>query len=109
MKLLILILTMLTSGAAFAADGGFLFVTFNSEATPMSEQIYFGLSKDGLNWEALNNTKPVLVSTVGEKAFAIPISSVRTTERNFICWPPIYPSTSIAIGTAPPMRVVNRS
>jgi hypothetical protein len=72
MKLLILVITMLTNGAAFATDGGFLFVTFNSETTPMSEQIYFGLSKDGLNWEALNNTKPVLVSTVGEKGVRDP-------------------------------------
>src|SRR5258708_530555 len=72
MKLLVLALTLLTSGAALATDGGFLFVTFNSEATPMSEQIYFGLSKDGINWEALNDTKPVLVSTLGERGVRDP-------------------------------------
>lgn len=54
------------------ADGGFLFVTFNSEKTPMGEQIYFGLSKDGRDWEALNNAQPVLVSELGEKGVRDP-------------------------------------
>ena len=57
----------LSSIAALAADGGFLFVTFDGEGTPMSEQIFFGLSKDGRDWEALNDRKPVLVSGAGEK------------------------------------------
>jgi hypothetical protein len=72
MKLLTVIMILFTSVAALGADGGFLFVTFNSEATPMSEQIYFGLSKDGVNWEALNDAKPVLVSDVGEKGVRDP-------------------------------------
>lgn len=33
----------------------------------MDEQIYFNLSKDGRNWIALNDGKPVLVSKIGEK------------------------------------------
>jgi hypothetical protein len=32
----------------------------------MSEQIYFGVSQDGRQWEALNRGNPVLVSDVGE-------------------------------------------
>jgi hypothetical protein len=50
-----------------AAGGGFLFTTFRDEATPMSEQIYFGVSQDGCKWEALNDGNPVLVSNVGEQ------------------------------------------
>jgi hypothetical protein len=57
----------LTGTAASADDGGFLFVTFKEEATPMSEQIYFALSPDGKSWHALNSSEPVLVSTVGEQ------------------------------------------
>jgi len=38
----------------------------------MAEQIYFGLSKDGRNWQALNSGKPVLVSTLGEKGVRDP-------------------------------------
>ena len=49
------------------AKGGYLFTTFKSEATPMTEQIYFGLSQDGFHWDALNNTNHVLVSDIGEK------------------------------------------
>jgi hypothetical protein len=61
------IITMLTSGVAFASDGGFLFTTFKREDTPMSEQIYFALSQDGHHWEALNNSQPALTSALGEK------------------------------------------
>lgn len=52
---------------ASAPEGGFLFTTFRDEATPMTEQIYMGISEDGRNWQALNDGKPVLVSDVGEK------------------------------------------
>ena len=72
MNLRRLLLALITSASAFAADGGFLFVTFNGEKTPMTEQIYFGLSKDGRDWEALNDTRPVLVSQLGEKGVRDP-------------------------------------
>lgn len=52
--------------------GGYLFVTFRGEATPMTEQIYFMLSEDGKNWTALNDAEPVLVSNVGEKGVRDP-------------------------------------
>ena len=53
--------------AAASAGGGFLFVTFKGEQTPMSEQVYFALSKDGRSWQALNNGNPALVTQLGEK------------------------------------------
>ncbi len=46
--------------------GGYLFVTFKGERTPLSEQIYFGLSQDGRHWEALHGGEPVLTSELGE-------------------------------------------
>ena len=52
--------------------GGFLFVTFKGQQDPMDEQIYFALSKDGRNWTALNDGKPVLVSELGEKGVRDP-------------------------------------
>jgi sucrose-6-phosphate hydrolase SacC (GH32 family) len=63
---------MLTAANVFAADGGFLFVTFKGEQSPMTEQIYFALSKDGRSWEALKNGEPVLVSRLGEKGVRDP-------------------------------------
>jgi hypothetical protein len=53
--------------SASATDGGFLMTTFRDETTPMSEQIYMGISEDGRHWETLNGGNPVLVSDVGEK------------------------------------------
>ncbi len=63
---------LLTSSAALGADGGFLFVTFKGEQTPMTEQVYFALSKDGREWTALNGAEPVLVSPLGEKGVRDP-------------------------------------
>jgi sucrose-6-phosphate hydrolase SacC (GH32 family) len=72
MKQLILAIIMLASSAAFAGEGGFLFVTFKGEQTPLTEQIYFGLSRDGLQWEALHGGEPVLISSLGEKGVRDP-------------------------------------
>ena len=65
-KLLGLLLLFLTS-AALAGEGGFLFVTTRGQDSAMAEQVYFGLSKDGMQWEILNGGAPVLVNTLGEK------------------------------------------
>lgn len=54
------------------APVGFLFITFEGEFTPMGEQVYFGLSGDGRNWDAYNNSQPVLISDVGEKGVRDP-------------------------------------
>jgi sucrose-6-phosphate hydrolase SacC (GH32 family) len=72
MKRLILILTLLTVTIRAAGDGGFLFVTFKGEQSPMTEQIYFALSKDGRQWNALNGGEPVLISDLGEKGVRDP-------------------------------------
>jgi hypothetical protein len=71
-KLLPLLLTMFTGAAAFAGDGGYLFVTFTGEKSPMTEQIHFALSKDGRQWNALNGGEPVLISKLGEKGVRDP-------------------------------------
>ena len=72
MKKLILLMVWLTGTAALAGAGGFLFATFNGEQSPMGEQIYFVLSHDGRQWEALNGSQPALVSAVGEKGVRDP-------------------------------------
>lgn len=68
----ILLLLMLTVATSFGAEGGFLFATFKGERSPMTEQIHFGLSKDGREWKALKGGEPVLVSTLGEKGVRDP-------------------------------------
>lgn len=45
----------------------YLFVHFREKETPDGEQVYFGLSKDGFNWEQVNGGKPVLWSDKGDK------------------------------------------
>lgn len=45
----------------------YLFVHFmNSEGDASCEQIYFSVSEDGQTWTTLNDSSPVLTSTVGE-------------------------------------------
>ena len=44
----------------------YLFVHFKEKFTPDGEQVYFGLSKDGFNWEQVNNGNPILESHLGE-------------------------------------------
>ncbi|MBV9865834.1 MAG: glycoside hydrolase family 43 protein [Abitibacteriaceae bacterium] len=68
MKQLLVLLAITSIGSySSAAESGFLFTTFRDETTPMSEQIYMGISQDGRRWDALNSGHPVLVSNVGEK------------------------------------------
>lgn len=45
----------------------YLFVHFKEKKTPDGEQVYFGLSKDGFNWEQVNGGEPVLWSNKGDK------------------------------------------
>ena len=48
--------------------GAYLFVHFiGRENSADCEQIYFSVSKDGIDWETLNGKKPVLRSDIGEK------------------------------------------
>ena len=71
-KALFLGFVLLAGASVWAADGGFLFVTFKGEQTPMSEQIYFAVSPDGCHWHALNGSQPVLTSKLGEKGVRDP-------------------------------------
>lgn len=50
---------------------GYLFVHFTGESE-IGEQVYFAVSKDGLNWQDINQGKPVLTSKVGEKGVRDP-------------------------------------
>lgn len=45
----------------------YLFAHFKEKNTPDGEQVYFGISKDGYNWEQVNDGNPILTSTLGEK------------------------------------------
>ena len=51
---------------------GYLFAHFIGEQEDGQEQIYFALSEDGLNFKDMNNCKPVLISSVGEKGVRDP-------------------------------------
>ncbi|MFT3990918.1 MAG: glycoside hydrolase family 43 protein [Luteolibacter sp.] len=54
-----------------APKSAYLFVHFTGESE-QGEQIYFSVSQDGLNWTDLNNSKPVLVSNLGDKGVRDP-------------------------------------
>lgn len=45
----------------------YLFVHFKEKRTPDGEQVYFGVSRDGFHWEAINNGQPVLWAMLNEK------------------------------------------
>src|SRR5687767_3029277 len=67
MLMRVLGVVMVMTSTTLAADGGYLFVTFKGEQSPMSEQVYFVVSRDGKQWTSLNGGEPVLVSEIGEK------------------------------------------
>ncbi|MBY0011816.1 glycoside hydrolase family 43 protein [Paenibacillus typhae] len=48
-------------------NSAYLFVHFREKETPDGEQVYFGLSRDGFNWEQVNGGEPVLWSQKGDK------------------------------------------
>ncbi len=45
----------------------YLFAHFKEKITPDGEQVYFGVSRDGLNWEQVNGGNPILTAELGEK------------------------------------------
>ena len=45
----------------------YLFVHFREKSTPDGEQVYFGVSKDGFHWEAINDGTPVLWAYHGDR------------------------------------------
>ena len=50
----------------------YFFAYFTGEGSANGEQIYFASSEDGMNWKELNDGKPSLVSTLGEKGVRDP-------------------------------------
>lgn len=50
----------------------YIFVYFTGEERENGEQIYFSVSRDGLNWNDLNGGQPVLISELGEKGVRDP-------------------------------------
>ncbi len=72
-KLLGFLLAYCCCTSVFAVNvGGYLFATFRGEDSLTGEQIYFMISENGRDWEALNKQKPVLVSELGEKGVRDP-------------------------------------
>lgn len=45
----------------------YMFVHFKEKITPDGEQVYFGISRDGYNWEQVKGGNPVLTAENGEK------------------------------------------
>jgi len=45
----------------------YLFTHFKEKTTPDGEQVYFSVSRDGLNWEEVNGGNPILTSSLSEK------------------------------------------
>ncbi len=45
----------------------YLFAHFKEKITPDGEQVYFGISRDGYNWEQVNGGNPILTASLGEK------------------------------------------
>ncbi len=63
----------------------YLFVHFiGDEQDATKEQIYFSLSTDGTNWNTLNDEKPVLESTIGEKGVRDPFIIRKQDDSGFV-------------------------
>mgnify|MGYP002510393895 CR=1 FL=1 len=63
----------------------YLFVHFKEKTTPDGEQVYFGLSKDGLVWEEVNHGQPVLWAYYGDKGVRdFTITKCEKTEKYYI-------------------------
>lgn len=45
----------------------YLFAHFKEKVIPDGEQVYFGISRDGFNWEKVNDGNPILTANLGEK------------------------------------------
>lgn len=61
----------------------YLFVHFKEKRTPEGEQVYFGISRDGFHWEAVNDGQPVLWSYEGDKGVR-DFTITRTKEGKFV-------------------------
>lgn len=61
----------------------YLFVHFKEKTTPDGEQVYFGLSKDGFNWEPVHDGQPILWSYHGDKGVR-DFTITRTRKNTFV-------------------------
>ncbi|MGO4731145.1 glycoside hydrolase family 43 protein [Paenibacillus sp. 2KB_22] len=61
----------------------YLFVHFKEKRTPDGEQVYFGVSKNGFDWEEVNGGDPVLWSYFGDKGVR-DFTITRTKEGKFV-------------------------
>lgn len=61
----------------------YLFVHFKEKRTPDGEQVYFGISRDGFHWEAVNDGNPILWSYEGDKGVR-DFTITRTQEGKFV-------------------------
>ncbi len=68
-----LVFTGVSTCAAAPSEpaSAYLLVHFTGQSA-RGEQIYFSVSEDGLHWTDLNNSEPVLVSTLGDKGVRDP-------------------------------------
>jgi len=64
-------------------EKAYLFAHYKNAEDELGEQVYFCVSKDGYNWESINNGNPVIECTKGEKG-ARDVSIVRTKNNHFI-------------------------
>ncbi len=74
-RFLMSLLLVAVSALSFAAEkdySAYLFAYFKGEGLAQGEQIYFAVSRDGLNWKDLNGGNPVLTSSLGEKGLRDP-------------------------------------
>jgi hypothetical protein len=73
MKTFLLGLALCLSAPALgSAPAGYLFATFRGEGSPMTEQVYFLLSENGQDWQALGDGEPTLLSELGERGVRDP-------------------------------------
>lgn len=61
----------------------YLFSHFKEKITPDGEQVYFSVSEDGFTWEKLNDGKPILTASLGEKGCR-DIETVRLKDGSFV-------------------------
>lgn len=61
----------------------YLFVHFKEKNTPDGEQVYFGISRDGFIWQAVNNSQPMLWSYFGDKGVR-DMTITRTTAGKYV-------------------------
>ena len=63
--------------------GAYLFVHFKEKFTPDGEQVYFAVSKNGFDWEQVNDGNPVLESHLGDEGVR-DHTITRTKEGKFV-------------------------